>query len=81
MPVGSVISKPLIIPPAPHDTHAAWLALAGVAGKIIQRRLGHASPTTTDRYVKAAESFDREGVGLPFPPIPTDGLVQGLDQK
>jgi integrase len=54
------------------DTHATWLALAGVADKIIQRRLGHASPTTTDRYVKAAESFDREGVGLPFPPLPKE---------
>jgi integrase len=34
------------------DTHATWLALAGVADKIVQRRLGHASPSTTDRYVR-----------------------------
>ncbi len=52
------------------DTHATWLALAGVADKIIQRRMGHASPTTTDRYVKAAETFDAKHVGTPFPAIP-----------
>lgn len=52
------------------DTHATWLALAGVPDRVIQRRMGHASPTTTDRYVKAAESFDRDGVGEPFPTLP-----------
>ena len=73
------------------DTHATWLALAGVADKVIQRRMGHASPTTTDRYVKAAESFDRDGIGEPFPALPkavwsnvwprnakTPGLRRGL---
>lgn len=52
------------------DSHATWLALAGTNAQIIQRRLGHASPTTTDRYVKVAETFDVAGVGNPFPPLP-----------
>jgi integrase len=62
------------------DTHATWLALAGVADKIVQRRLGHASPSTTDRYVKAAETFATDNVGTPFPPLPTWPLGQGLAQ-
>ena len=52
------------------DSHATWLALGGTPDKVIQRRMGHASPTTTDRYVKAAETFAAEHVGVPFPPIP-----------
>ena len=52
------------------DTHATWLALGGVADKVIQRRMGHASPATTDKYVKAAETFAAEHVGTPFPPLP-----------
>jgi integrase len=57
------------------DTHATWLALAGTPDKVIQRRMGHASPTTTDRYVKAAETFATEHVGTPFPPLPTSLLT------
>lgn len=53
------------------DTHATWLALEGISDKIIQRRMGHASPTTTDRYVKAAETFAVDNVGAPFPALPT----------
>ncbi len=56
------------------DTHATWLALAGVADKVIQRRMGHASPTTTDRYVKAAETFAVDNVGAPFPALPASLL-------
>jgi integrase len=52
------------------DTNATWLALIGTSDKIIQRRLGHASPATTDKYVKAAETFDALRVGTPFPRIP-----------
>jgi integrase len=52
------------------DTHATWLALAHVPDRVIQRRLGHASPTTTDRYVKVAETFATEHVGVPFPSLP-----------
>jgi integrase len=52
------------------DTHATWLALGRVSDKVIQRRMGHASPLTTDRYIKAAESLATEHVGTPFPPLP-----------
>jgi integrase len=52
------------------DSYATWLALAGVPDKRIQRRLGHASNSTTDRYVKAAESFDPITIGTPFPTLP-----------
>jgi integrase len=58
------------------DTHATWLALEGVADKVIQRRMGHASPTTTDRYVKAAETFAVDNVGVPFPMLPVQLLVR-----
>ena len=51
------------------DSYATWLALAGVPDKRIQRRLGHASNSTTDRYIKAAETFGRRGDrrALPHP--------------
>ena len=57
------------------DTHATWLALAGTPDKVVQRRLGHADPSTTDRYVKAAETFASDNVGEPFPPLPADLLT------
>jgi integrase len=57
------------------DTHATWLALARVPDKVIQRRMGHASPLTTDRYIKAAESLATEHVGLPFPEMPVHFLA------
>ena len=62
------------------DTHATWLALGGTADKVIQRRMGHASPTTTDRYVKAAETFAAEHVGAPFPPLPASVIGPRLAQ-
>jgi integrase len=52
------------------DTHATWLALDRVSDKVIQRRMGHASPLTTDRYIKAGESLATEHVGAPFPELP-----------
>lgn len=52
------------------DSYATWSALADVAPKKIKRRMGHKKEDTTDRYIKAAESFDVEGVGEPFPPLP-----------
>ena len=58
------------------DSCATWWALAGVPDKRIQRRLGHASNLTTDRYIKAAESFDVEAIGEPFPALPSELLVQ-----
>jgi integrase len=52
------------------DTHATWLALSHVPDKVIQRRLGHKSPSTTDKYIKAAEAFGDAAIGAPFPPLP-----------
>lgn len=54
------------------DSHATWLALAGVSDKVIQRRLGHEDGKTTDKYIKAAESLDVETIGTPFPPLPSE---------
>ena len=51
-------------------SYATWLALAGIGDKVIQRRMGHATASTTDRYIKAAESLDVEAIGTPFPPLP-----------
>ena len=34
------------------NINATWLALADVSPKIIQRRLGHRSGDTTDKYIK-----------------------------
>jgi integrase len=53
------------------DSYATWSALAGVGDRVLQRRMGHASPVTTDRYIKAAEAFDVAAIGAPFPPLPT----------
>jgi integrase len=58
------------------DSYATWHALAGIPDKRIQRRLGHASNTTTDRYIKAAEAFDVEAIGEPFPALPASLLAQ-----
>ncbi len=60
------------------DSYATWQALAGVPDKRIQRRLGHATNTTTDRYIKAAEAFDPEAIGMPFPPLPAPLLDQRM---
>jgi integrase len=58
------------------DSYATWSALAGVGDRVLQRRMGHASPATTDRYVKAAESFDAAAIGEPFPPLPEEILKE-----
>jgi integrase len=63
------------------DSYATWHALAGIPDKRIQRRLGHASNTTTDRYIKAAEAFDVEAIGEPFPALPASLFGPGLDQE
>lgn len=52
------------------DSYATWSAIAGVDAKRLKRRMGHRKEDTTDRYIKAAESFDVEGVGEPFPLLP-----------
>ena len=46
--------------------------------------MGHASSSTTDKYVKAAESFGAAAIGEPFPSLPKAILAevgQGLAQK
>jgi integrase len=60
------------------DSYATWCALAGVPDKRIQRRMGHATASTTDGYIKAAESFDVAAIGAPFPKLPTELLSTGL---
>jgi integrase len=52
------------------DACATWLALDRTPDKLIQRRMGHVSPSTTDRYIKAAESFGDATIGTPFPSLP-----------
>lgn len=52
------------------DSYATWLALDGVGDKVIHRRMGHATASTTDRYIKAAESLDVDAIGAPFPSLP-----------
>ena len=51
------------------DSHATWLALARTPDKVIQRRMGHATASTTDGYIKAAEALDPVEIGAPFPPL------------
>ncbi len=51
------------------DSHATWCALARVPDKVIQRRMGHATASTTDGYIKAAEALDPTEIGHPFPPL------------
>ena len=52
------------------DSYATWSALAGVGDRVLQRRMGHASANTTDRYIKAAEALDPTTIGAPFPALP-----------
>jgi hypothetical protein len=58
------------------DSYATWSALDKVGDRVLQRRVGHASPSTTDRYIKAVESFDAAPIGNPFPALPTALLVR-----
>ncbi len=58
------------------DSAASWWALEGVPLATLRRRLGHETIEQSDRYVKAAESFDVEGVGAPFPLLVTHDLDQ-----
>jgi integrase len=51
------------------DSAASWWALEGVPLATLRRRLGHQTIQQSDMYVKAAEAFDVEGVGLPFPAL------------
>lgn len=42
------------------------------------RRLGHKTASTTDGYIKAAESYDVAAIGAPFPELPAALLATGL---
>jgi hypothetical protein len=61
------------------DTGITWLALAGIGVDKMQRRAGHEDLSTTLGYVKMAEDLAGK-VGVPFPPLPSDLLGQGLGQ-
>ena len=51
------------------DSYATWLAIGGVPDKRIQRRRAQRRERPTDRYIKAAESFDVAAIGVPFPEL------------
>lgn len=56
--------------PRIHDlrhTHASWLILAGRQTRAIQRRLGHESITTTERYMHVLPEVE-------------DGMVEAIDE-
>lgn len=53
------------------DSGITWLAIEGVALAKMQRRAGHDHISTTLGYVKAAEDFSAEGIGVPFGPLPS----------
>jgi integrase len=57
------------------DSYATWLAILGTSTDVVKRRMGHRDLATTERYIKAAEAFDADGVGEPFPPLPAGLLL------
>lgn len=54
------------------DTYATWGAIEGWPLQVIQRRLGHRTPTVTAKYCKAAEVVDVASIGPTFPPLPPE---------
>lgn len=59
-----------------HDLRATgitWMAVAGVDPLKIMQRAGHENFSTTEVYIRLAESR-REGFGTPFPPLPAELL-------
>jgi hypothetical protein len=59
-----------------HDlrsTGITWMAMRGDEPLKIKQRAGHKQFSTTEGYIREAESV-REGFGVPFPPLP-EGLV------
>lgn len=65
-----------------HDlrgTGVTWMALRGDEPLVIQQRAGHANFTTTQRYLREAETLGKDG-GEPFPPLPEE-LCQSLLQS
>ena len=61
-----------------HDlrsTGITWMVLRGDEKEIIQQRAGHRDATTTDLYIKAAETFGTDP-GKPFPELPSTLLAR-----
>ena len=57
-----------------HDlrgTGVTWMALRGDEPLVIQQRAGHEHFSTTQRYLREAETLGRDS-GSPFPPLPED---------
>lgn len=64
-----------------HDlrgTGVTWSALRGDEPLVIQQRAGHANFSTTQRYLREAETLGKDA-GAPFPPLPSD-LLGGADE-
>ncbi len=61
-----------------HDlrgTGVTWMALRGDDPLVIQQRAGHDDFTTTQRYLREAETLGSDGID-PFPPLPPDLLEE-----
>ncbi len=59
-----------------HDLRATgttWMAVRGDDPLRIKQRAGHRSFSTTEGYIREAETL-REGFGTPFPPLPAELL-------
>src|SRR5690606_10036414 len=57
-----------------HDlrgTGVTWMALRGDEPLVIQQRAGHEHFSTTQRYLREAETLGRDS-GSPFPPLPEE---------
>lgn len=57
-----------------HDlrgTGVTWMAQRGDEPLVIQQRAGHSNFSTTQRYLREAETLGRDGID-PFPPLPLD---------
>jgi hypothetical protein len=51
-------------------TGITWDQLCGTDAKTLERRAGHASGTSTDRYIRVAEDVGLGAIGEPFGPLP-----------
>src|SRR5258707_11173571 len=56
------------------------MALRGDEALVIQQRAGHANFTTTQRYLREAETLGKNG-GEPFPTLPDDLLSAEPDDS
>jgi len=63
-----------------HDLRATgltWMAIRGDEPLKIKQRAGHKTLSTTEGYIRTAESVAGEGFGLPFPVLP-ETLLTGV---